>query len=144
MRNVERNLTSLQSCSIFTWLNQLVFQASPIVAKQICARETAVASDTNNVVDGVLDKICRGFKSTFTFLELRASRTAYNGATLTDNGNRFASKSLIHWQSITKSSLFIFFIKIFNKQHLVIVSNSNGLWTVFKYRDLLLYEIDIK
>jgi len=69
-----------------TCLNELIFQSSPIITKLIGASETAVATNTNDVVDGVLNEIGGCFESSFAFLEIRASCTANDGAPLTQTG----------------------------------------------------------
>jgi len=69
-----------------TWFDKLIFQSSPIITKLIGTSEAAITTNTNDVADAVLNEICSCFKSAFTFLEIRASCTANDGATLQETG----------------------------------------------------------
>jgi len=83
-----------------TWLDELIFQSSPIITKLIGTCQTAVPANANDVADGVFNKIRRCLESAFAFLEIRAPCTANDGATLTEKNlqvqRRLTCYSLVH------------------------------------------------
>jgi len=70
-----------------TRLDKLVLQLRPIITEQIGSRQTAIAADTDNVVDGMIDEVSGRLEATFALLEISTSCTTDDRAALAQPQN---------------------------------------------------------
>jgi len=87
-----------------TWLYQLVLQSSPVLTELIGAGQAAVAANTHDVTDAVLNKVRSSFESAFTFPEVRTSCAADDGAALAEYAQQ---PCILQVQNATNSNVSI-------------------------------------